>query len=137
MTVSLPIDGGCYCGRIRYRISRMPRATGICHCRSCRRTAGAQSVAWAVNETDAFAFTTGRPHAFRSSDGVERTFCGECGTTLTYRRDSRDLVDVTLATLDDPELLPPTKETWCRDRVSWNQLDESLAHHEQGSTPPG
>ena len=133
MTVSLPILGGCFCGRVRYQISRTPSATGICHCTSCRRSAGAQSVGWAVNDTDAFTFTTGHPRVFRSSKSVERTFCDHCGTTLTYRRDSRDLVDVTLGTLDEPELFPPTKETWCSDRVSWDQLDDGLAHHEQGS----
>ena len=134
MTAKLPIDGGCYCGRVRYRITQMPAATAICHCKSCRRIAGAESVGWAVNRTDGFAFTQGQPRVFRSSKGVERTFCDTCGTMLTYRRDARELVDVTLATLDDPEVLPPTKETWCQDRVSWNQLNATLAHHEQTST---
>ena len=134
MTVSLPISGGCFCGRVRYRITRLPTATGICHCKSCRRIAGAESVGWAVNDTSAFTLTKGHPRVFLSSIGVERTFCDRCGTALTYCRDSRDFIDVTLASLDDPELLPPTKETWCRDRVSWNQLNDALAHHEQGST---
>jgi len=134
MTDRLPIAGGCYCGRIRYQIAQAPGATGICHCKSCRLTAGAESVGWAVNFTEDFAFTKGQPRAFRSSKNVERAFCGDCGTTLTYRRDSRNLVDVTLATLDDPEQLPPTQETWCQDRVSWNRLNDDLAHHEQGSS---
>jgi hypothetical protein len=112
----------------------MPAATGICHCRSCRRVAGAESVGWAVNDIDAFVFTAGQPRAFESSSGVERTFCGDCGTTLTYRRDSRRFIDVSLATLDEPELFPPTKETWCQDRVSWNRLNDALAHHERRSS---
>jgi hypothetical protein len=87
-----------------------------------------------VNRSEDLAFTKGEPRAFRSSPDVERTFCGDCGTTLTYRRDSRNLVDVTLATLDDPELLAPTKETWCQDRVSWNRLNDDLAHHDRGSS---
>ena len=134
MAVTLPIVGGCFCGQVRYQITQMPTATGICHCESCRRIAGAESVAWAVNDADAFVFTIGQPRVFRSTNGVERTFCDNCGSTLTYRRDARDLVDVTLATLDDPEVLPPTKETWCRDRVSWNPLNNALAHHERGSS---
>lgn len=134
MNVTFPISGGCYCRQVRYRITRSPISTGICHCRSCRRIAGAESVGWAVNEADAFSVTSGQPRVFRSSDDVERTFCENCGTTLTYRRDTRSFVDVTLASLDDPELLPPAKETWCQDRISWNQLNDTLAHHEQGST---
>jgi hypothetical protein len=134
MAVRLPIAGGCFCGQVRYQIAQMPTATGICHCESCRRSAGAESVGWAVNDADAFVFNMDQPRMFRSTKGVERTFCGNCGSTLTYRRDSRDLVDVTLATLDDPEALPPTKETWCRERVSWNPLNHALAHHERGSS---
>jgi hypothetical protein len=87
-----------------------------------------------VNETEAFSFTSGHPRAFRSSRDVERTFCEKCGTTLTYRYDARNFIDVTLASLDDPELLAPAKETWCLDRISWNQLNDTLAHHERGST---
>jgi hypothetical protein len=132
MTATFLLAGGCLCGHIRYEIKQMPEATGICHCESCRRAAGAESVAWAVNNADAFAFTEGQPRIFRSSEGVERTFCGDCGSTLTYRS-SPDSIDVTLATLDDPERLPPTKETWCEDRLSWNALNHDLTQYEQST----
>ena len=133
MTATFPLAGGCLCGQIRYQIRRIPNAAGICHCKSCRRAAGAESVAWAVNHADAFAFMEGQPRVFQSSEGVERTHCGDCGSTLTYRK-SPDSIDVTLATLDDPESLQPTKETWCRDRVSWNALNDSLAHYDERTT---
>jgi hypothetical protein len=87
-----------------------------------------------VCDADAFEFTGDPPRSFQSSKGVERTFCEDCGSTLTYRSESRVFTDVTLATLDDPELLPPTKETWCEDRISWNQLNDTLVHHAQGSS---
>ena len=133
MTTLLPITGGCFCGRIRYQLAAMPISCGICHCQSCRKIAGAESVGWAVNQSAAFTITDGQPHTFTSSKGVERSFCSECGSTLTYR-DSDETIDVTLSTLDDPELLPPTKETWCEDRLSWNQLNPLLAHHERSSS---
>jgi hypothetical protein len=133
MTSSFPLAGGCLCGHVRYQIEQMPVAVGICHCVSCRRSAGAESVAWAVNDADAFSFTRGQPRTFHSSAGVQRTFCSDCGSTLTYRK-ATNLIDVTLGTLDDPELLQPTKETWCQDRVSWNALNASLAHYDQRTT---
>ena len=87
-----------------------------------------------MNEASALVFTEGKPRAFQSSKGVERTFCDRCGSTLTYRRDATGRIDVTLATLDDPESLPPTKETWCGERLSWNQLNTDLPHYERRST---
>lgn len=134
MSVGLPITGGCYCGRVRYKLVEMPKSCGICHCRSCRRIAGAESVGWAVFDVGVFSFTSERPEEFRSSPGVERSFCGTCGTTLTYENEGRALIDVTLASLDDSEVLTPTKETWCQDRISWNQLNDSLSHYDQSSS---
>jgi hypothetical protein len=134
VTATFPINGGCFCGRVKYQLSEMPSSIGICHCQTCRRIAGAESVGWAVINKDAFSFTQGNARGFQSSEGVERTFCDNCGTTITYCRDGRKLVDVTLATLDDPELLQPTKETWCGDRISWNQLNDTLDHYEGSSS---
>ncbi|NKC01942.1 MAG: GFA family protein [Pseudomonadales bacterium] len=134
MAVEFPIFGGCFCGYVKYQISEMPSSVGICHCESCRRIAGAESVGWAVMNKDALSFTEGSTRDFRSSESVERTFCERCGTTLTYHRDGRELIDVTLATLDNPELLQPTKETWCGERVSWNQLNDNLDHFEGSSS---
>jgi hypothetical protein len=134
MAISFPLVGGCYCGDVRYEIFQEPNSIGICHCVSCRRTAGAESVGWAVLDAESFEYITKQPRTFRSSRDVERSFCNNCGTTLTYRRDDRPFVDVTIASLDDPEVLKPTKETWCVERLSWNQLNDSLAHHERSSS---
>lgn len=133
MTASFPLKGGCLCRQIRYHITLPPIVQGICHCKTCQHAAGAESVGWAVNKDDGFAFVKGQPRLYNSSTGVERTFCGTCGSTLTYRK-SPDTIDVTLATLDDPEALPPTSETWCEHRRSWNSLNPALAHYDQRTT---
>ena len=127
----LPIDGGCYCGDIRYRLSETPGATAICHCQTCRSVSGAESVGWVVCPISGFEIVRGEPTTFNSSKGVERMFCGRCGTGLTYRT-YRDSIDVTLASLDDPEAVPPKKEVWCQDRLSWNSLNRSLDHFDKG-----
>jgi hypothetical protein len=41
-----PITGGCYCGKVRFRVSGPNLRQSNCHCANCRRAAGAQSVAW-------------------------------------------------------------------------------------------
>ena len=118
-----PVTGGCFCGQIRYSITAEPRSVGICHCVSCRRIAGAESVAWAVVSADGYSLTSGTPREFNSSTDVTRTHCANCGTSLTYQIAGRDFVDVTLGSLDDPEALTPTREVWCAEAVSWNALN--------------
>ena len=120
-------EGGCLCGAVRYRVAGEPIATTLCHCRSCRRASGGVTVAWAVFEKAAFEWIKGEPHEYSSSPGIFWRFCGACGSLVGYRRDSRpDHVDVTTATLDDPDAFPPTVEIWVGDKIAWEALHPDL-----------
>jgi hypothetical protein len=123
------IEGGCLCGAIRYRATIEPGVGTLCHCRSCRLASGAPSVAWSVFPADAFAFTRGTPVEFESTTGVLRSFCGACGTPLTYRRGiASKTVDVTTATLDNADAFAPTKEIWVAEKLSWERLNDDMLH---------
>src|SRR2546429_559923 len=37
----LPLDGGCTCGGVRYRMTSKPMFVHCCHCRWCQRETGA------------------------------------------------------------------------------------------------
>ena len=126
--MDISIEGGCFCGEIRYRISVEPLSAGICHCVSCRRAVGAESVSWATVRTSGFEFLRTKPRSYNSSKGVTRTFCPRCGTSLTYQNTSES-IDITLASLDDPERLSPTEEIWSESRISWNALHGSIPVH--------
>jgi hypothetical protein len=129
-------EGGCLCGGVRYRVAGEARTSAICHCVSCRRASGAQSVAWVVFPSEAFSFVSGDPAEYRSSSGVSRTFCGRCGTSLTYQHDGNaDSIDVTTASLDLPDELPPTRHVWLEDKVSWESVNDGLPLFEQGGSP--
>ena len=47
------------------------------------------------------------PATFASSDAVERGFCRDCGTPLTYRKVGGPNVSLTLNSLDDPSAVTP------------------------------
>jgi len=117
-----PLEGGCLCGRVRYRLDPEGATASICHCATCRRAAGAASVAWATVPAAAFAWTGTAPASFLSSPGVVRTHCALCGTSLTYQS-APDSIDITLASLDDPQALPPDAEIWLSHRLSWQPVD--------------
>ena len=76
---------------------------------------------------DAFRFTHGRPHEFASSPNVTRTFCAGCGASLTYQTiDDPETLDITVATLDTPELVVPADHLWMEDAIGWDRPSDGL-----------
>lgn len=121
------IEGGCFCGFVRYRAGGSPSCETNCHCSICRRTSGAPFVAWFTVPQADFSFAKGAPSSFQSSEHGTRTFCPRCGTPLTFRSaNSPAEVDVTTCSLDDPERHPPKDHTRTSSRLSWVELGDQL-----------
>ena len=73
----------------------------------------------------------GEPRRYESSARAVRTFCGRCGSPLTFRHHGRPHeIDVTTATFDEPERLPPTKHIFTASRIKWLHIDDGLPVHE-------
>ncbi|HEV3114020.1 MAG TPA: GFA family protein [Candidatus Binataceae bacterium] len=123
----LAFEGGCLCGAIRYRVSGQPLASGICHCRTCRRSSAAPMLPFVTFPFDRFEFARGKPVDFHSSPPVTRSFCGRCGTPLTYRhQEHADQIDVMTCSLDNPEVLAPSYHIWVSHKLTWVQLREGF-----------
>ncbi len=122
------LEGGCFCGFLRYQVRGTPTCETNCHCSICRRTTGAPFVTWFTVLASAFTFTAGSPSRFRSSEHGTRSFCPRCGTQLTFHptRAAGDL-DITTCSLDDPERVPPRDHTRTSSQLSWVKLSDGLA----------
>src|SRR4029453_15263474 len=72
-------------------------------------------------------FGAGEPAHFKSSEHATRSFCPDCGTTLTYQstRSSGDL-DVTTCSLAEPDKAAPKDHTFVRSKLSWVTLEDGL-----------
>ena len=130
MTTEYDYNGGCLCGDARYTASGEPQATAICHCRSCQKAVGAESVAWACFKPEQVRWQGDTRKTFESSEGVERSFCSNCGTSLSYQATGHTL-DLPMASLDDPEALKPEREVFLSHRISWNARDGDLPGHQK------
>ena len=124
------LNGGCYCGRVRYRIDAVPVSSIVCHCVDCRRVAAAPAVAWITVKTAALHWSAEQPAFFSSSPKVTRSFCPRCGTPLTYgNHETPDERDVTTCSLDEPETMPPRDHTWTAQRLTWLNRADGLPEH--------
>lgn len=121
------MEGGCLCGMIRYIINGAPLSSGICHCKTCRRTASAPCLPFIGVRSADFRYTHGEPIDYTSSVGVTRSFCGRCGSPLTYRRDDCPAeLDVMTVSLDNPNAAPPTFHVWAGEILDWDQITDDL-----------
>lgn len=129
MTAAITYQGGCLCGSIRFEAIGEPNSVSTCHCRSCQRAAGADSVAWAEYPVKQVAWSGTDALAFDSSPNVRRTFCKQCGSSLSYQI-KEDSIDLTLVCFDDPECFAPEREIWLDHRRSWNPRNRELPGYE-------
>ncbi|MFQ5957792.1 MAG: GFA family protein [Alphaproteobacteria bacterium] len=127
-------EGGCLCGKVRYRVTGKPRWVAHCHCQSCRRASGGAAVTWAGYTNETYEVTKGAPVRFNSSPGVTRGFCGDCGSPMTYESGRWPAeVHVTLGTLDSPDAFPPKVHVYAEERLPWLRLDEHLESYAKTS----
>ena len=106
-------SGGCQCGAVKYSVSAPPEFTAVCHCSSCRKSVGAPLVGWAMFTSDAVQVSGNALIVYTSSQGVQRSFCGTCGTSLFFEADYiSGLIDITTESFDDPEAMIPTAQIW-------------------------
>lgn len=126
----MSLRGGCFCGAVKYEVTGAIFNSTLCHCTDCRKVSGAPALAWfSVRRAD-FRYTSGQPTRFASSEGILRGFCPHCGTSLSFE-DARwpEELDITSATLDDPNAAPPGDHTFVRSRLSWMNLHDGLPEY--------
>jgi hypothetical protein len=96
----------------------------------CRRASGAPALAWFSVRRDALRWTRGSPARNASSPGVERLFCGKCGTQLTWHgAGAPDEIDVTICSLDDQDAVAPADHTFASQQVRWLHLADALPRY--------
>lgn len=105
-------------------------------CSQCRRATASLATAYFIVPTEFLVWSEGSEahlKTYLSSDGdVERRFCGDCGTPLTFYNHLRaakrtDCVDVTIASLADEDLArleelgvaPTQTHCWWESGVEW------------------
>ena len=81
------MKGNCHCGEIEFEVKGEPTWLGRCHCRDCQKISGSAYMAFAEYEAENVQFTKGIPKPYKSSINVTRTFCGNCGSPIEWRRD--------------------------------------------------
>lgn len=130
--------GGCLCGAVTFEAQGEPLWAAHCHCHSCRRATASVVATYAGFEEDKVRFTGDARKSFASSPGVTRSFCGTCGTPLSYAADRfPGEIHLFIATFDDPEAIVPTAHVYTTEQISWLHMDDGLPRYEHGGSDGG
>jgi hypothetical protein len=137
----MSIEGGCYCGQVRYKVDGEPVRRGQCHCRECQYISGGSPNVVLVIKAEDFSFTKGQPKEFTRPDldlPVTRSFCSECGThILTGRKYAPQVVMLKVGTLDDPSLfVKPDSVIWTSEKQAFHHIPEGVPTFEGFPPPP-
>ncbi len=111
--------GGCQCGAVRYELLEKPGNPHLCHCRMCQKQFGNFFAALTGVPKAKFHITRGTLANFRSSEKVQRGFCRDCGTPLTYEPLERDNVSVSIGSLDRHADITPEYQYGIEAREPW------------------
>ena len=123
--------GRCLCGDIRFEYRGDPIETMHCHCESCRRHTSSPVATFVILDKGSFRYTHGKPVAYASSPGIERTHCGRCGSPIAY--ENREEFALYACTLDDPTGLKPEYHSWFAEKMPWLEIADTLPRHERSS----
>jgi hypothetical protein len=131
----MKLEGGCYCGKVRYVAEGEPMRKGQCHCRECQFITGGAPNMFVVMPSAGFAYTKGAPKQFTRGDlenPVTREFCPDCGTHLATRPPGRPVIVVKVGTLDDPKLYGgPQMAIFTIDKQLFHQIPDGLPAFER------
>lgn len=131
---TMPLEGGCACGAVRYRLHEAPYDSGWCHCRICQQLSGSGAMIFTTVRAKALEWTRGadRLGLFRSTPFGERSFCRDCGSPLTIRvRHQPREIDIAGGSLDDREAIAPGFHLFAGEAPSWALPADKLPRFEK------
>jgi len=127
-TSQYPMEGGCDCRAVRYRMESAPLVVHCCHCRWCQRGSGASFALNAMIEADRVHSLGMEPEIVdtpsESGAGQRIARCPRCKVAVwsNYAGSGPVVKFVRVGTLDTPDALPPDVHIFTSSKQPWVQL---------------
>jgi hypothetical protein len=129
---AFPLEGGCDCRHVRYRMTTRPLFVHCCHCRWCQRETGASFALNAMIESDRVTLTAREPEIVdtpsASGLGQKIARCPRCSIAVWshYAGAGPLLKFVRVGTLDEPDRLPPDIHIFTASKQPWVVLAPNI-----------
>jgi len=117
-----PVEGGCVCGALSYRLTAPPLYIIACHCLTCQCLSGSDYVLSMPVLREHFEVTGMVAKCLRTAESgriMPGFFCPECGTRVWHEPVfAKRSVFVRAGTLDDPSWASPIAHFWLSRKKS-------------------
>jgi hypothetical protein len=123
-----PLEGGCTCRSVRYRMNSKPLFVHCCHCSWCQRETGTAFALNAMIETDRTEILKGEVQLIdtpsNSGKGQKIARCPKCwiGVWSNYAGAGDAVRFIRVGTLDEPGRLPPDIHIYTSTKQPWVTL---------------
>ena len=122
-------EGGCQCGRVRYRLEGEPVGLAVCHCTECQRQSGSAFAMSMIVPRPALVILSGKPQRWSRTtergNVLDGDFCPTCGTRLAHYPHINERVAILKpGTLDETRWLVPVGHIWTRSAQPWVHIPQ-------------
>ena len=132
-----PVEGGCQCGAVRYRLRASPLSVYNCHCKDCQRFSGAAwSMSMIVRDTDFEVLSGEIAHYDRvaeSGNVIAMNFCARCHGWMWNDPPVPGIKVARAGTLDNMDWARPVGNIWTGSRAAWVEIDPALVNFAKGA----
>jgi len=126
----MPLEGGCSCGEVRYRLTSEPLVTHCCHCLNCQQQTGSAFVINLLIEASRLELLAVEPRPVdvpRDEGKTQRIYrCPTCGVAVFSEYGGPAVKFVRAGTLDGGAQVEPDVHIYTRSKIPWVALPESV-----------
>ena len=131
--MTIPFEGGCLCGSVRYVCKAQPIHVFFCHCLDCQKESGCPLVAEVYVPRSSVELAASLGKYTRPGDSgcpVHRNFCPSCGSVILTEFDVEpENVCIKACSLDDPSWLTPEFHLYITRKQPWLKLSDGLPQY--------
>ena len=128
---TFPLEGGCACGQMRYRLTAAPFCVYVCHCTDCQTLSAS---AFSINgpiRPDSLQITRGSLRTWirtaESGNEIPQHVCPHCGVRIyTEPAGGAATWTLRLGTLDNTGWLWPAAAIFMQSKQPWLQMPEGV-----------
>ena len=136
--ITLPLEGGCLCGGVRFEVTEPPPSAGYCHCTRCQRRTGTAASAQVAIVPGSMKIRSGAElvRVYQPPDGYGKAFCSSCGSALwSVNPDTEAPASVRFSAFDDDPGVRPSYRTFTAYAADWEPIpDDGLPRNPEPSS---